>query len=75
MPVQHPLNEHRLWKGKIQQPPREFIVPKINTIVGGTIKDPTAPSIWEEMNESYRKYSNAYWTRVKAYHEEYRRNQ
>jgi hypothetical protein len=75
MPVQRPLNENRLWKGKVEQPIREFHLPKINTIVGGTIKDPSAPSIWEEINESYRKYSEAYWTRVKAYQAEYRRNQ
>lgn len=82
MPVQRPFNEHALWQGKIQlanypsnteKPP--MILPKINTIVGGTIKDPTAPQIWEEINHSYRKYSRTYWARVKERQHAYRMEQ
>ena len=79
MPVQRPFNEHVLWQGKIQKsnypnpnqkPP--MILPKINSIIGGTIKDPMAPPIWEEMNQSYTTYSKSYWFRVKDVHNKYR---
>ena len=73
MPVQRPFNEEMLWKGKIQKanypeknPKPPMDLPKINTIVGGTIKDPRAPPIWEGINDSYRSYSNDYWAGVKV---------
>jgi hypothetical protein len=78
MPVQRPFNEHALWQGKIQRAnyatPHEkppMVLPKISSH-GGTIKDPTAPPIWEEINNSYTKYSSSYWTRVKDSHNKYR---
>ena len=79
MPVQRPFNQDALWQGKIQlanysnpkqNPP--MILPKINNIVGGTLKDPSAPPIWEEVNQSYRTYSTSYWSRVKDAHNTYR---
>lgn len=82
MPVQRPFNEHALWKGKIQlanypttsrNPP--MILPKINSIVGGTLKDPSAPPIWEEVTQSYNNYSTSYWSRVKDAHNTYRLQQ
>ena len=82
MPVQRPFNEHALWQGKIQQanyPPNPLNppmnLPKINSIVGGTIKDPSAPQIWEEINHSYTKYSTNYWSRVKERQQLYRTEQ
>jgi hypothetical protein len=79
MPVQRAFNEHALWQGKIQlanyPPPQQktqMILPKINTIVGGTLKDPAAPPLWEQINQSYRRYSTSYWSRVKDSHKTYR---
>ena len=79
MPVQRPFNEHALWQGRIQRanyPPGHLnapmVLPKINTIVGGTIKDPSAPQIWEEITQSYTKYSRNYWANAKRRQELYR---
>ena len=78
MPVQRPFNEHVLWQGKIQRAnypiPHEkplMVLPKISSL-GGIIKDPSAPPIWEEMNQSYTKYSSNYWSRIKESHTKYR---
>ena len=74
MPVQRPFNEEMLWKGKIQKanypeatpkPKPPMDLPKINTIVGGTIKDPRKP-IWEGINDSYKSYSSDYWAGVRV---------
>lgn len=61
----------QLWKGKIQranyppplqQPP--MILPNVNRIVGG--HTPDFPSIHDQMNASYARYSAAYWAGVHA---------
>ncbi len=74
MPVQRPFNEEMLWKGKIQQThsstpspkaKQPMDLPRINTIVGGTIKDYRKP-IWEGINDSYKSYSKDYWAGVKV---------
>ena len=72
MPVQRPFNEEMLWKGKIQRaqypaatPKPSMDLPRINTIVGGTIKDYRKP-IWEGINDSYKSYSKDYWAGVKV---------
>lgn len=58
-----------LWKGKIQranyppplqQPP--MILPNINRLVGG--HKPESPSIHDQLNASYARYSAAYWAGV-----------
>lgn len=79
MPVQRPFNDHTLWRGTLQRAnyplnplKPSMILPKINNLVGGTIKDPSAPPIWEEVNQSYRNYSQSYWARVKGAHARYR---
>ena len=79
MPVQRPFNEHVLWQGRIQrsnysspQAKPLMILPEINNITGGTIKDPTAPQIWKEITQSYNNYSTSYWSRVKDSHKTYR---
>ena len=60
-----------LWKSKIQranyppplqQPP--MILPNINRIVGG--HKPESPSIHDQLNASYARYSAAYWASVAA---------
>jgi len=82
MPVQRPFNQHALWQGKIQsakysspQPKPRMVLPEINNITGGTIKDPTAPQIWKEITQSYNTYSSFYWTRVKQRQQLYRAEQ
>jgi hypothetical protein len=82
MPVQRPFNKEVLWQGKIQRanypsphPKPQMILPEINSTIGGTITDPTAPQIWEEINQSYTKYSSFYWARVKQRQELYRDQQ
>jgi len=80
MPVQRPFNEDALWQGAIQRanyPPSRLtlppmILPKISQN-GGTVKDPTAPPIWEQITQSYTKYSKNYWSGVKRRQEVYRR--
>ena len=60
-----PLNEHLLWKGKIQQAnyPKPsakplMILPEINSLTGLPMNQ---PDIHAEMNKSYSEYSKAYW--------------
>jgi len=74
--MQKPFNEHLLWKGAIQRsnypiPIRKpkMILPKINTIIGGTYDD---EDIWEDITKRYDIYSKKYWERVKKIHTEYR---
>ena len=38
----------------------DMILPKINTLVGGTVNP---PDIWEEITQSYAEYSRAYWAK------------
>jgi hypothetical protein len=76
MPVQIPLYEEFLWKGKIQLanypearqgPP--FILPKVNTLTGLVVDKPT---IENEMNRTYNEYSKKYWANLRKRHEAYR---
>jgi len=59
------------WKGKIQRanypPPIRkppMILPNVNRIVGG--HKPESPSIHDQLNASYARYSAAYWKGVAA---------
>ena len=63
-----PFNEHLLWKGKIQKanypkpaqkPP--MILPEINSLTGKVMNP---PDLNAEMNVSYARYSQAYWSDV-----------
>ena len=72
---QRPFNEHLLWKGSIQlanYPPPvqkpDMILPKINTLLGGTYPE----DVWEQATQNYARYSRAYWQRVKRDHAIYR---
>jgi len=72
---QRPFNEHLLWKSCIERanyPPPvrkpNMILPRINTLIGGTYRE----ELWEGITEDYAVYSRAYWERVKKGHEIYR---
>jgi hypothetical protein len=74
--MQKPFNEHLLWKGTIQRsnysiPIRKsnMILPKINTLLGGTYDD---EDIWRDITKRYDVYSKQYWERIKKTHTEYR---
>ena len=73
--LQKPLNESRLWRGKltpgpkpVQRPP--MILPEINHIIGGT-KAPSVP-IWDEIRRSYEIQSAEYWFGAKKRMDTYR---
>ena len=66
--LQKPLNESRLWRGKltpgpkpVQKPP--MVLPVINHIIGGT-RAPDVP-IWDEITGAYEVQSAIYWAGVK----------
>jgi len=63
-----PLNEHLLWKGKMQQanyplPQRKapMILPEVNWLTGHY---DNAPDLNKEMNQSYSTTSQLYWAGV-----------
>lgn len=78
MPVQVPLHEEFLWKGKIQlaryPEPRqgpEFVKPKLNWLTGIVLNP---PNLTEENNRSYDEYSKKYWAGLRKRNEVYRTN-
>ena len=75
--LQKPLNEWRLWRGKLQSAPPSklvqrppMVLPEIRTTIGGT-KPPSEP-IWDEIRRGYEQKSAEYWRGVKKREEEYR---
>jgi len=61
-----PLNEHLLWKSKVQKsnyPARKppMILPKICSLTGIPLK---CPNVWDEITDNYNEYSKAYWKAV-----------
>ena len=73
-----PLNEHLLWKGKIQlanypktvtKPPMNL--PEINQLTGHLINP---VNYHEEMNRRYACYSRDYWWGVEQRKQLYRSN-
>ena len=71
-----PLNEHLLWKGKIQKSKyplstakSPMIVPKICSLTGIPLK---CPNIWNEITNSYKEYSSEYWNAVEERKHRYR---
>jgi hypothetical protein len=73
--LQKPLNESRLWRGKlsggqkpVQRPP--MVLPQINHIIGGT-RAPGVP-IWDEITRAYAVQSAEYWYGVKKRADIYR---
>jgi len=74
--MQKPFNEHLLWKGAIQRSnyhmsicKPDMVLPKINTLLGGTYDD---EDIWEDITKKYHTYSKNYWEKIKQIHKEYR---
>jgi hypothetical protein len=74
-----PLNKQSLWKSAIEQanypaPMQKLpmVLPKINTHIGGHVIE--VPSIHDQMNANYQKYSAAYWQGVKRRQQLYRQN-
>lgn len=71
------LNEGSLWKGQLQknhspsllQPP--MMLPKVNTLVGGSY--PVKDRIHEEMCNSWKEISRAYWEGARKRMAQYRR--
>ena len=75
--LQKPLNEWKLWRGKLQSAPPSklvqrppMVLPEIRTTIGGT-KPPSEP-IWDEIRRGYEQKSAEYWRGVKKREEEYR---
>ncbi len=75
--LQKPLNEWRLWRGKLQSAPAKkpvqkppMVLPEIRSTLGGT--SPPREPIWDEITRAYEIQSAEYWWRVKIREREYR---
>ena len=82
MPVSRPFNEEVLWKSAMERsgntrtptPKEPMVLPKINSIIGGTIRDAT--SVHEDRVKRNASNSAIYWEQVAkrqaAYRDTYR---
>ena len=78
MPLSRPFNQEALWKSAMERsgntrvpaPKEPMVLPKINSIVGGTIPDTN--NIHEDRVKRNESNSAIYWERVAKRHAAYR---